>query len=100
MRDVREGAAVDEGRVVFQRLHQVRLHRVFQQNGHCAFGLDVAAVDRGLVAAVSNDDVTQTLFQVFQVVGQAQDRHDFGRHGDVKTSLTREAVRHAAQARR
>ena len=28
MRDVRERAAVDEGRVVFQRLHQVRLHRL------------------------------------------------------------------------
>ena len=43
MRDVRKRAAVHEGRVVFQRLHQVWLHRLRQQNRHRAFGLDIAA---------------------------------------------------------
>jgi hypothetical protein len=39
MGDVGEGAAVDEGRVVLQRLHEVRLHRVLEQDGHGAVGL-------------------------------------------------------------
>ena len=40
--DVGERAAVDERRVVLQRLHQVRLERVLQQHGHRAVGLQVA----------------------------------------------------------
>ena len=47
MRDVGEGAAMHEGRVVLQRLHEVRLHGVLQQHGHGAVGLEVAGVDRG-----------------------------------------------------
>ena len=86
-----------EGGVVFQRLHQVRLHRVFQENGHSAVSLDVAGVDWLFLAGIGHDDVAQTLLQVFQIVGQAQDRHDFRSHGDVKAGLAREAVRHAAQ---
>ena len=43
MRDIGKRAAMHEGRVVFQRLHQVRLHRVLQQHRHRAIGLDVAA---------------------------------------------------------
>jgi hypothetical protein len=44
MGDVGERAAMDEGRVVFQRLHQVGLHRLHQQHGHGAVGLQVARV--------------------------------------------------------
>jgi len=90
--DVRERATVDEGRVVFQRLHQVRHQRVFQQHRHRAFGLQVAGVDRLAVAGVTDNDPAQTLFQVFQTIGQAEDRHDFGSHRDVETGLAREAV--------
>ncbi len=43
MRDVGERAAMDKGGVVFKRLHEVWLHRVFQQNRHRAVGFDVAA---------------------------------------------------------
>jgi len=56
MRNVGERSAMYEGRIVFQRLHQIGLHRVFQQHSHGAIGLDVAAMDRGLVAAVGDDD--------------------------------------------
>ena len=97
MRDVGERAAMHEGGVVFQGLHDVRLHRVFQKNGHRAIGLDVAGVDRLFLAGIGNHDVTQTLLQIFQIVRQAQDRHDFGRNCDVKPGLTREAVGNAAK---
>jgi hypothetical protein len=44
MGDVGERAAMDEGRIALQRLHQVGLQRVLQQHRHRAVGLEVAAV--------------------------------------------------------
>ena len=99
MRDIGERAAVHEGRVVLKRLHEVWLHRVFEQYGHRTIRLDVAAEDRRAVAAVGDDHVAQTLLQVRQIARQTQDRHDLGGHGDVKARLAWEAIGHAAQAR-
>ena len=62
--DVGERAAVHEGRVVLERLHQVRLHRVPEQHRHRAVGLEVAGVDRRAVAAVGDDDVAEPLLEV------------------------------------
>lgn len=76
MRDVGERAAMHEGRVVFERLHEIRLHGVLEEHGHGAVGLDVAGKDRGLVAAVAYDDVAEALLQILEVVGKAEDRHD------------------------
>ena len=44
MGDIGEGAAMDEGRIVLQRLHEVRLHRILQQHRHRAVGLEVAGM--------------------------------------------------------
>ena len=88
---------MDEGRVVLERLDEVRLHRVLQKHRHRAVGLDVTGVDRRAVAAVGHDHVAQAPLEVFEVGGEAEDRHDLGRHGDVEARLAREAVRHAAQ---
>ena len=90
MRDVGEGAAMHEGRVVLQRLHEVGLHGVLEQHGHGAVGLEVAGIDRGLVAAVGDDDVAEALFEVLEVVGEAEDRHDLGGDGDVEAGLRAE----------
>ena len=98
MRDVGERAAMNKGRVVFQRLHQVGLQRLRQQHRHRAVGLDVAAVDRRAVAPIGDDDVAKTLLKIFKIGRKAQDGHDLGRHGDVEAGLAREAVRYAAEA--
>ena len=97
MRDVSEWATVYECWVVFQCLYNVWLHRIFQQNGHCAVCFDVACEYRCTVTAIGYDHVTQTGLQIFEVFRQAQDRHNFGRHCDVKTCLTWETVRNATQ---
>ena len=97
MRDVGERAAMHEGRVVLQRLHEVRLHRVLEQHGHGAVGLEVAGVDRRLVAAIGDDDVAEPLLQVLEVGGEAQDRHDLRGDGDVEAGLARIAVGDAAE---
>ena len=98
MRDVGERAAMHEGRIVLEGLHQIRLHRLCQQHGHRAVGLDVAAEYRRTVAAVGDNDIAETLLQVLDVVGEAEDCHHLGRDGDVEAGLTREAVGHATKA--
>ena len=100
MRDVGERAAMHEGRVVLQRLHQVRLHGVLEQHGHGAVGLEVAGKDRALVAAVGDDDVAEALLEILEVVGQAEDRHHLGGHRDVEAGLARIAVGDAAERAR
>ena len=97
MGDVGERTAVDEGGVVLQRLHHVGRDRVLQQHGHRPFGLEVAGVDRLLVAGVADDDVAEALGQVLEVARQAEDRHHFRGDGDVEAVLAREAVGRAAQ---
>ena len=97
MRDVGEGAAMHEGRIVLQRLHEIGLHGVLQQHRHGAVGLDVAAIDRALVAPVGDDDVAEPLFEVLEVAGQAQDRHHLGGDRDVEPALARKAVGDAAE---
>ena len=97
MRDVGERAAMHEGRIVLQRLHEIGLHGVLEQHRHGAVGLEVASIDRRLVAAVGDDDVAQPLLQVLEVVGEAKDRHHLRRHRDVEAGLTRIAVGDAAQ---
>ena len=88
---------MDEGRIIFQRLHKVRLHGLLQQHRHRAVGLDIAAVDRRAISAIGDNDIAQTFLQVFQIKCQTQDRHNFGRHRNVKPSLTRESIRNAPE---
>ena len=97
MRDIGERAAMHEGGVVFERLHKVRLHGLLEQHGHGAIGLDVAAIDRRFVAAIGDDDIAKALFEVGQILGQAQDCHDFRGDGNVKPRLARKAVGYAAK---
>lgn len=97
MCDVGEGATVNECGVVFQRLHQVRLHCFFQQHGHGSVCFQFARGDRRAVAPVGNDDVAEPLLQIFEIGRQAEDGHDFGRNGDVEPCFTRKAVGNATK---
>ena len=97
MSDVGERPAVNECRVVFQRLHEVRLHRILQEHGHRAVSLDVTAEHRRAITAIGDDHVAEAFLQVLEIRGQAEDRHHLGCHRDVKTALSRESVRHASK---
>ena len=92
MRDVGERPAMDEGRRAFQRLHQVRRDRVLEQRRHGAMRLEVAGADRLAVARIADDDLAEPLLEVVEILGQAEDRHHFGRHRDVEARLARIAV--------
>ena len=97
MRDVGERTAMHEGRIVLERLHQIGLHRVLQKHRHRAVALEVARIDRALVAPVSDDDVAEALLQILEISRQAQDRHHLRCDRDVEAGLAGIAVRNAAQ---
>ena len=97
VRDVGERAAVDERGRALQRLHEVRRDRVLEQRRHGAVGVQLPGAHRLPLAGVGDDDVAEPRLEVFEVLGQAEDRHDLGGHGDVEAGLARIAVGDAAE---
>ena len=97
LRDVGERPGVDEARVALEGLHEVRLERVLEEDGHRAGRLDVLGGQRLAVGAVAEGDASETLAQVLERRGETEDGHDLAGHRDVVAGLTREAVELAAQ---
>ena len=96
--DVGEGAAVHEGGVVLQRLHQVGLDGVLQKGRAGALGVNVGNGDGLAVVGVGDDHAAQARLEVHEVGRQAEDGHDLRGHGDVEAVLARHAVGDAAHA--
>eukprot|EP01036_Dinobryon_divergens_P042637 gene42637-56672_t len=98
MGDVGEGAAMDEGGIAFERLHEVRLQRVLEKNRHRRRRLDVGGRDGLLVARIADDHLPEARLEVGEVLGKAEYRHDFRGDGDVEAGLARIAVGDPAKA--
>ena len=98
VRNIGERAAVQDGRIVLQRLHQVRCQRVLQQHGHRAVHLQVGGAHRLAVTRLGHHDTTQPRLQIGQRVGQTEDGHDLGGDDNVKAVLARKAVARSAQS--
>ena len=81
--DVAERTAVDERRAAFERLEQVRLERVAQQDGHRAGDLEVLGRDGIAGRRRGEDDPPEPRPQVVQVGREGEDRHDLRRDGDL-----------------
>ena len=98
MRDVRERAAMHEGHVVFEGLDDVRLDGILQQCSHGADRLQIRCGDRFPIDIVGHDDAGETLLEILHIVCEAEDCHDFGRHGDDEMILTYDAVGLSAES--
>ena len=98
MRDVGEGTAVHEGRIVLDRLHQVGLQGVAQQRGHCAVRIEFAHGHRLVGAGVTEHDPREPCLEVSKVRRQAENRHDFGCDRDVESGFAHHAVLVSAEA--
>ena len=96
--DVRERPAVDERRLALERLDEVRLDRVLEENGHCPGRLQLLGRDRLALPGVGDRDRTEPLAQVEEVAGDGGDRHHLGGGGDVEAGLADVAVRASAEA--
>ena len=98
MGDVREGAAVHEGRRSFQGLYQVGLQGVPQQGCHGAGCLQVTGSHGLIIIGIGHNNPAQALLQVRHGGSQAEHRHDLAGHGDVEPVLPGRAVHPSAQA--
>ena len=98
VRDVRERPAVHERRHALDGLHQVRLEGVAQQRRH---GADRARDRRRAPACRRGGSrrrcAPSRSFRSGDAVGEAQDRHDLARRGDVEAGLARHALAAAAE---
>ena len=98
MSDVSERTAVDECRSSFQSLNQVRFQSIFQKCCHSALCVDLSSCDRLTCTVVSNNDSSETLFQVIQSCSQAECCHNFRCNGDIKTIFSCVAVCFSAKS--
>jgi hypothetical protein len=97
MRDIGEGPAMNEGRVVLERLHQIRRERVLEQGRHGPGGGQILGGDGLLVAGLSDLDLAEAALEIGDIGGETENGHDLRGHGDVEAGLAREAVGGAAE---
>jgi hypothetical protein len=88
---------VDKGRIVLQRLHQVRHQRILEQHGHGAGRLQIPGEERVLVAAGGDDDLRQTPLEILERGRKAENGHDLRGDRDVEPGLAGIAIGDAAQ---
>ena len=96
--DVRERPTVDERRHAFECLHQVRVHRVAQQSEHGAGDVELVGGDWLFVAGKAHERPVESLSQIILGLGETEDRHDFGRGGDVESGFARNTLEGPAEA--
>jgi hypothetical protein len=70
MGNVGEGAAVHEGRIVLQGLHEIRLERVLQQYRHRSVCIQLRGPHGLLLTGIADNDVAQTLLEILQRGGR------------------------------
>ena len=98
MRDVRERAAVHEGGLALEGLHEIRLDRVLQDDRHRARGVDVLGCYRLALVALPDRDPAEPLAEVGEVARDGDQAHDLARSGDIEAGLARGAVCAPAEA--
>ncbi len=101
MGDVGEGAGMDEGRLLFQRLEQVGHDGVLHQHSHGAGHAEILCGDGLWIAdaVVSADhDAPDAFPHILQACGEGQDSHQLAGHRDVKACLAQGTISLVAQA--
>ena len=98
MGDVAERPAMDERRVVLERLHEVGHHGVLQKDRHGAGRLQLLGSNQLTIARLADQHPAEPALEVPEIGGQAEHRHDLGGDRDVEAVLARKAVRDPAQA--
>ena len=102
MCDVGEWSAVYDSRYTFQCLYQVWFQGIFQQSGHGTFCMQVVCGYRLLfchfTVCISNDDTSQTFFQVVDIACQTQNCHNLTCYGDIVTVFSRHTIGLSAES--
>ena len=92
VRDVRKGPSVDERRLAFERLHEIGLEGVLEQNGHRARNLELLGRHRVAVIRPGDRDRAEPAPDIVGVAGHRHQRHHLGGGRDVEPRLARERI--------
>ena len=76
-RDIGERPGVHQARLPFQRLEQIRVHRLAEPRGHGPGHVEVFGGDGLAPLVVGHDDPTHPLAEIFQIAEDGQDGHHF-----------------------
>ena len=90
--DVGERPGVYEHGLAFDGLDKVRIDGFHHPRGHSAVHFEIGGGHGFAVAVVGHDDLAHALPEVLQILGDGENGHDFGRHGDVKAGTHHEPV--------
>ena len=96
--DVGEGTAVDKGGSVLKGLYQVGLEGILQEGCHGAFRVQIMCRDGLSVIGVGDDGPAKAGLEVCDIACQAEDRHDLGSNGDLKTVFSGNTLHASAEA--
>jgi len=96
--NVRKRTAMDDSRRMFQRLDEVRFDGIFHEHGHGPFTAQLMDIDRIPIKVRANDDTAKTFLQVFNIMGQAKDGHDFGSNSNHEPVFAHKTAGFTAQA--
>ena len=100
VRDVRERAAVDERGLAFERLHEVGLDRLLQEDGHRSGGAQLLRRYGLALECLRDGDRGEPLPQVEEIGRDGDDRHHLRRSRDVEAGLADVAVHPSAESER
>ena len=89
---------MDQHRLPLERLDEVWLERVLEENRHRTGGAELFGRNRLVVVRVRHRYGAQTSAQVGEIARDGDDRHHLGRRRDVEAGLADIAVRRAAEA--
>ena len=98
MGNVGERTAVNKGRCPLQSLYQIRLNGILKEQGKSTGYIQLISPYSTAITGICHHDLTKTLFHVLQVSGQTQNSHHLRGHGNIKASLTRNAMGFAPHA--
>ncbi len=98
VRDVGERAAVEQSRLPFHRLHEVRLERLLEQHRHRAGGADLLRRHSPALIGRADGDRAEPGAQVGEIARYRDDRHHLRGSGDVEAGLAWKPVGAAAEA--
>ena len=88
MSNIGKWTTMYKGRCSVNCLNQVWLNRILQNQSQGTLNLQITYRNRRTVIAITDNDISQTAFQVLNVRCQAKNGHDFGSNGNIKAILT------------
>ena len=98
MSDIGKWSAVDDGRCMFQGLDQIRLQRILQECCHSTNRIQISGCNRFAGTVVSNNNLCQTVLQIFHIICQAKNSHDLRGNRDDKVIFTYNPIHLVAKA--